>query len=41
MKRKAYEIIYEDENIIAVNKSREVFSVATDDIKTRRANLLF
>lgn len=36
-----YEIIFEDENIIAVYKKKEVLSVATDDKKTFHHNLQY
>lgn len=39
MKRRPYTILYEDENILSVYKERDVFSVATEDIKTRYQNL--
>ncbi len=39
MKKCPYTILYEDENLLSVYKEREVFSVATDDVKTRHQNL--
>lgn len=36
-----YLILYEDEEILAVYKKREVFSVQTDDKKTYRHNLFY
>ncbi len=39
MKKCPYSILYEDENLLSVYKERDVFSVATDDIKTRYQNL--
>lgn len=41
MKKIPYEIVYEDESILVVYKNRDVFSVATDDIKTKNHNLFF
>lgn len=41
MKKCPYQILYEDENILSVYKERDVFSVATEDIKTRYQNLFF
>ena len=39
MKKCPYQILYEDENVLSVYKERNVFSVATEDIKTRYQNL--
>ena len=39
MKKRPYTILYEDENVLSVYKERDVFSVATEDIKTRYQNL--
>lgn len=39
MKKCPYSILYEDENLLSVYKERDVFTVATDDIKTRYQNL--
>lgn len=39
MKKAPYHILYEDEQVLAVYKERDVFSVETDDIKTKYHNL--
>lgn len=41
MKKAPYSIVYEDENILVVYKERNLFSVMTDDVKTRHHNLYF
>ena len=41
MKKCPYQILYEDENVLSVYKERDVFSVATEDIKTRYRNLFY
>ena len=40
-KKAPYSILYEDDRIIAVYKSRDVFTVQTDDKKTWRHNLFY
>lgn len=39
MKKCPYFILYEDEDIIVVYKERDVFSIPTDDVKTKKYNL--
>lgn len=41
MKTSPYHIVYEDEVILVVYKERNVFSVMTEDIKTKHQNLYF
>ena len=41
MKRIPYQIVYEDEEIIVVNKNYNVLTIATDDKKTFHNNLQY
>lgn len=41
MKRIPYQIVYEDEKVIVVNKNYSVFTIATEDKKTYHRNLQY
>ncbi len=41
MKKAPYRILYEDDSLLVVYKERDVFSVMTEDVKTKHHNLYF